>query len=408
MYKNNNIAIIFDDLTEFFVMQPAVDAIKKEKINLDIIVPYDSGYNGLAEHTFKKIKELGYSPLTDAPKNKTYQILLTPYPKLSILDRIKYIYHIRYPYGAATTKPNPVFQLDWKIQYDALFSFNTNETKFLPAYGVKCYTVPHWSFYNFKKDNKTGAKPVLLVLPTFGEDTSCASHFTEKSIKNLKDHYRIIVKAHHATHFQPNEQESIKKLKHLADEFYDSDIAVIELLKKADVVLSDNSGAIFEAICAGVPVALFAKDFNSRQFHGVNTLQQDLINQNLLPHTNTANEILTMLQNIDKYIPKQKKLKKELFLSIDKDPFSSFINIIKEYLGKNPEEDYNKILHDLMIKEWQSDKKTIDNLKSEQVVFQNKIDDLNKKIQAIHQSTSWKITSPLRKLKSNLKGEKNE
>ena len=45
-----------------------------------------------------------------------------------------------------------------------------------------------------------------------------------------------------------------------------------------------------------------------------------------------------------------------------------------------------------MIKEWQSDKKTIDNLKSEQVAFQNKIDDLNKEIQAIHQSVRFRHT----------------
>lgn len=68
--NNNNVAIIFDDLTEFFVMRPAIDDMKKAKINVDIIVPYDSGYNGLSEYTFKEIVKLGYHPLKDAPKDK--------------------------------------------------------------------------------------------------------------------------------------------------------------------------------------------------------------------------------------------------------------------------------------------------------------------------------------------------
>ena len=71
----NNIAIVCDDLTEFFVIKDVIDALKKKKLPVDVIIPFDSGYNGLAEHTLKKAKELGYSPLSDAPKNKVYKVL---------------------------------------------------------------------------------------------------------------------------------------------------------------------------------------------------------------------------------------------------------------------------------------------------------------------------------------------
>ena len=108
--KNNNVAIVFDDLTEFFVMRSAIDNLVKQKIPVDIIVPYDSGYNGLAEHTFDSIKKLGYSPIKDAVKNKTYKVLLTPYPCLEIINRLKFIYHLRYPYSAISAKPNPTYQ----------------------------------------------------------------------------------------------------------------------------------------------------------------------------------------------------------------------------------------------------------------------------------------------------------
>ena len=57
--SNNNIAVVCDDLTEFFVIQGAIDELTKLKIPVDIIIPYDSGYNGLAEHTLKEIKKAG-------------------------------------------------------------------------------------------------------------------------------------------------------------------------------------------------------------------------------------------------------------------------------------------------------------------------------------------------------------
>ena len=272
---NSNIAIVFDDLTEFFVMRPAIDELKKQNLKVDIIVPYDSGYNGLAEHTIQTIKEADYSPLKDAPKNKTYQILLTPYPNLEVIKRTKFHYHFRYPYGAASTKPDPVFSIDWKIDYDVIFSFNTSETSFLNAYGAKCYTLPYWVYKNFHKKPHNSQKPTLLFLPTFGSDISCVQHLTTSAINDIKKHYTVIAKSHHATQYHTDNQSDYKKLQTFADVFYDSNTPIATLFEKADLTLSDNSGAIFESIYTGTPVALFTKDLNKRHLDKVNTIQQD-------------------------------------------------------------------------------------------------------------------------------------
>ena len=404
--KNKNIAIIFDDLTEFFVMRDAIDDMYKEKIPVDIIVPYDSGYNGLAEYTYNKIKESGYSPLKDAPKNKTYKILLTPYPGLNIVQRMKYIYHIRYPYGAATTKPNPVFLPEWKIDYDAIFSFNTDETTFLNAYGASCYTLPNWNFYKFKKTTSNLSKPRLLVLPTFGLSSGCLDGFTNATIKEIKKHFYIIAKSHHATHFKKDEKNAYNKLKKLADEFHDSDIPVIELLKNAEVVLSDNSGAIFEAVCAEIPVALFSKDLNIGHLESIDTLQYSLTQEGLFPYTNKPNELLSILLSTKKYYKKQLSLKNRLFLPINQQSIKVHTSIIKEYIEKNSEQDYRKVLHDLALKERTARIQQIQNLENKQAdllnqitLLQKSVSELNQAIQNIYSSTSWKITKPLRKIK---------
>lgn len=408
---NSNIAIVFDDLTEFFVMRPAIDELNKQNLKVDIIVPFDSGYNGLAEHTIQTIKEAGYSPLKDAPKNKTYQILLTPYPNLEVIKRTKFHYHLRYPYGAATSKPNPVFLPNWKIDYDAIISFNTNETSFLEAYGAKCYTVPYWIYSHSHKKNHNTQKPILLFLPTFGSDISCIQHLTMSAINNIKKHYTIIAKAHHATQYHIDNQSDYKKMQSFADIFYDSNTPIATLFEKADLTLSDNSGAIFESIITNTPVALFAKDLNKRHLNGINTLQQDIVNQGIIPHTDQPKKILPMLQSINTYIPKQKQLKKELFLSANGNPYEPFIDIIKKYLSMNLSQDYRKVLHDLLLEEWYGDKATILELKKQLSIErqQHQLDNekYQKHIRDIYDSTSWKITKPLRKLKT-IKGESNE
>ena len=407
---NNNVAIIFDDLTEFFVMRDAIDDMKKAKIDVDVIVPYDSGYNGLPEHTFKEIKKLGYCPLKDAPKNKEYKILLTPYPTLHIINRIKYIYHLRYPYGAISAKPTPVFTPEWKIDYDGIFTFNLYEPKFLDAYGTKYHIMPYWRYKNFKKEHNKRLKPNLLILPTFGADTSCIKLFKKSAIKDIKEHYNVISKAHHATHFNSDKDDSFLILKELSDEFYDSNIQLDSLLEKADIVLSDNSGAIFEAIYTNIPVALFCKNPNQRKLKRINTLQYDLVQQKILPHTNQAENVLPMLQNIQPYIKKQANIKNQLFPSFEKNSVHPFTETIKEYLSLDPNNDYRKIIHDQLIDKIKNDKISIDILNKKVNLLESQLSEQSQIINDLYNSTSWKITSPLRKIKQiiNNGGSKNE
>jgi len=400
MSKNDsNVAIVFDDVTEFYVMRPAIDDMKKNKIQVDIIVPFDSGYHGLAEHTLNKIIELGYKPMNDAPKNKTYKVLLTPYPNLSIVNRIKYIYHLRYPYGAISAKPNPVFLPEWKIEYNGIFSFNSYEPSFLDAYGTKYHIVPYWRYQNFKKDNTKKTKPNLLILPTFGTDTSCIKFFTKSSIQAIKSHYNVISKAHHATHFNSDEDDSFSILQELSDEFFDSDTQLDSLLKKADIVLSDNSGAIFEAIYAGIPVALFCKNLNQRKLDHINTLQYDLAQKQIIPYTDQPNQILPMLQNIKPFIPKQSAIRKQLFPPFKDNSASAFTTVIKEYLSLDPLKDYRKTIHDQLINKIKKDESTIDLLNQKIATLELQVAKQSEEINNLYQSTSWKITKPLRSIK---------
>ena len=76
-------------------------------------------------------------------------------------------------------------------------------------------------------------------------------------------------------------------------------------------------------------------------------------------------------------------------MDVEDNSVNEFIRIIKSYLKMDASSDYYKILHDAMVKEWRDDKETILNL--------------NKAIENIHNSTSWKVTAPLRSLKRRRK-----
>lgn len=401
---DHNLAIVFDDLTEFFVMQPAINAMEKTNIKVDIIVPYDSGYNHLAEYTFKKIKSLGYSPLKDAPNNVRYKILLTPYPGLDIVKRLNYVYHIRYPYGAFSAKPNPTYLPECKIDYDAIFSFNKYET-FLNAYGPIIYPLPYWRYHNFKRQATNNKKPTLLLLPTFGTDVSFIKHFTTKTMEDIKQHFHIIAKAHHAVHFGIDGEESLEILENLSDEFYDSSVAIDTLLSKANVVLSDNSGAIFEAICAGVPIAIFTDDPNARHLNKLNTMQYELVQEKVIPQAKKPNEILPILLNIKKYAKKQAETKEKLFICDYKNPYKDFLDIINHYLEIDENTDKRKILHDILLEKLSEQELRIKKLEQEIIKKDEISANLTKHIEAIYNSTSWKITKPLRIIKT--KGQSN-
>ncbi len=383
-----DVAIIFDDITEFFVMRDVIDAMKKAKIKVDIVVPYDSGYNGLAEHTQEKIGSAGYEVLSDARPNTHYKILFTPYDMRSI-PRFDYSYHINYNYGAMCTKPNPVWKPTYKYFYDASFIFNTYEPEFLRAYGIKTYAVPDWRFKDFKKHkNNKDQKPNLVLLPTFG-DVCCIDILTDSAISKIKEKYNVIAKSHHAIHFRVEEKKRFERLEKIADVFYDSDTSIITMLEQADVVLSDNSAAIFDTIVAGVPVALLSEDPNLRKFGGVNTIQYELIKQGIIPHTNNPEKIVDLIDTAFKLLPKQQKFKRENFLSLGEDPTKPFIDITKEFLSKDPKQDTYHLLHRAMIEEYDGLKKHYRDAISER--------------DAVYNSSSWKITRPLRRIAKIIK-----
>jgi len=103
-------------------------------------------------------------------------------------------------------------------------------------------------------------KKTILYLPTHGELGSIKD--LARPLKKLTEDYNILVKLHY---FNITDEPELKKeLKHEDIILFNDDTDLLPLLKIADVVLSDNSSAIFDAILADRPIV--ATDFLSKDF----------------------------------------------------------------------------------------------------------------------------------------------
>lgn len=95
-------------------------------------------------------------------------------------------------------------------------------------------------------------KKTLLYLPTHSDLSSVDQIATE--LGRLRSEYNVIVKMHYfLTHEEPERVELLKKEKLI---IYGDEIDILPLFKVSDVVVSDNSSAIFDAMLADKPLVL--------------------------------------------------------------------------------------------------------------------------------------------------------
>ncbi len=384
--ENCDVAVIFDDLTEFFAIRGDIDALIKKGVSVDIhVAPNNS--EAMRLDTQSKIEGLGYPVINKPVYGREYKVLLEPYP-LQYSEGVRFEFRIKYSYSASSAKPDPVFLPGWNLPYDATISYSKRDAEIRSVYG-RAHLVNYTKYKKFQKKRHKG-KPNLLYLPTFGEISSI-SRFNDKVVLDIKKKYNLIVKAHHAVQFSAGEQGGYSLIKKMADEFYDSDTPLESLLARADMVLSDNSGAIFEAIYSETPVAVFSDKLNKRKLGGINTLQYKLVMEGIVPCATKPGEVMKVLDRAMELSSKQKGVKLQNFTVVGGGSSNEFVSIIREYLNKDREDDVYLMSHDVLLKDFNEKNHRIQALEIQ-------LQQLHVKIVEYENSKSWKITRPLRKI----------
>ncbi|EFG4927662.1 glycosyltransferase [Escherichia coli] len=176
--------------------------------------------------------------------------LVSPYhtPALNGLAAV----NVRAMYGLAKETWN---HADWNRFYQRILCYSHYSQRALAHFGnAKAVGNPRFDAWhngtfdrilpeNIQPDSR---KPTVLYAPTFGA-LSSLPHWAEK-LGRLSGNVNLICKLHHGTCSRPEEAASLALARRHLKQRTDSVHHTLALLAKADYVLTDNSGFIFDAI----------------------------------------------------------------------------------------------------------------------------------------------------------------
>jgi CDP-glycerol glycerophosphotransferase (TagB/SpsB family) len=229
-------------------------------------------------------------------------------------------------------------------------------------------------------------KKTILYLPTWGnnkESMSSISVDVVNKLLELKKRYFVTIKTHNITSFAKNE-EVRRKLFDEFDTVYDASIPIADILDDADVVLSDLSSAAFDAVAGNVPLALFGLG-EPIYLGGKLCLHQQLVIDDIIPGTDNPNELEIIIEKAltHEYFIKQQKLKSEMFKYEGQACLKAFMEF------------QNALLEDHVDLWYIATRRAIREYRHHTIK------------EAYENSTSWKITKPLRVISRLIKGSKH-
>lgn len=442
--KLKKVAVIIQNNIQFESFVSALDIMLDRNIEVDIYIPdvkSEDGLDCMYDQFYDLMKKSKYNILRTV-NDIDYDILFIPY-EISTLGNIKRKLTIKYMYGMAT---KPYFSLSLRINYvfDGFLCYGDKDSEYLSNYG-KTFKVGNMKYINHvskKSTNKTSKKKILY-LPTYGNESSI--DLLIPKLENLKEEYDISIKMHHGTEYLKNDIEKKRKEKIYAafstNNIYLSKDSISDLIDDSDVVVTDLSGALFDAVYLKKPVIMFYPQKHesygnltplpiecAKKGYYISFCESQVVN--LAKYINVAlskeylekqNEVFNILCCCDKDGSKKKFI--EFLDSIEKDIFSEdYLNIhcrmredIKKYMNDKRENDMainelnNKI--DRLNVEIDKQNKEVNKVKHENLNLQNEIGNeklkniqLSDTLSLIYNSRSWKLVEKLRKIKNRIVG----
>lgn len=420
--KLKRVAVIFQNNIQYESFINAVNIMIDRGIVVDLYVPINklnNGFDTMFNEFYNKISTGPYNVYRETT-DFYYDILFETYYIEQFKD-LKRKYTIKYMYGL-TAKSEYSFSFDINYIFDAFLCYGKMDSVCLQNYG-KTFEIGNIKYLNTKlRKNNNKRKKTILYLPTYG--SNCSIDKFGKEIASLQNQYNIIVKPHHGTEYLNNstEKNRLQFLKDNFNEVYSSKDSLCDLMEKCDLVFSDLSGAVFDSICLEKPVIMFLVNTNSH-YGEYSSLPIKFSNLGYILTVNDQND--TNLNNIVKkslledYSKKQREAFSMLFCCDNHLTGERFNNVLDLIENGCIEEDFY-LIHKQAKLEISDLKQNYSDIQTECTVLtekrnllehqyqllekelcycNQKVEKLENKINLLYNSTSWKITKPLRKLK---------
>lgn len=388
----NSIAITIQNFVQFYSIEKLINKLLENNI-VDIYVPtydLDLGYHNMYNEIYDHLIKSNYKVYRKSDNSIRYKIVMEP-DNLDNYFEFNYEYKIKYKYFVVSSKPQLLYQPNVNIGFDAILCHSTYERDILSVFS-ETYLVGKLNYTDFVKKKEKSYKKTLLFLPTYGEFNSSFDIINE--LKKLKEKYNIIVKIHHGTNYLIEEEKTKKELSLAFDEIYDSKTKIENILSKADVVLSDNSGSIFDALYCNVPVCIFSTNIKKCSYFELDSLQYQMVQKNIIPYTDKVYEIDTIIEQClsEEVISLQNEESKKLFPLRKEDYLKTNLDVINKFLNDNV--DMNKIkMHRILSNNYkelinknqhvQALSSLIYNKEKEIKSLNNEIENLKKNIEAL-------------------------
>lgn len=334
------VGLFCSTMFHFYLYESIVKYISNEYFFITPII--DEHLKGKELHQFMSSK--GYELHQEGEvinKQISIDIMISPYWRPSFDLYPSRIKMVRLMYGYAKDDWN---YADWNKYYDLILSYGPYAQMQLTKY-ENSVAVGNPRIIKLKKREELDniqdikgrlllnfinpSKETILYAPTWGD---LSSYFEILPYLNeLSNCFNIIIKAHHLLDI--NDEKEIQQLIRDFKIFYcDERVDIFCLLENANLLISDYSGAIFDGILVGVPVALVnnGKQFSARgKLEGI--MREELKVISTLSISSCKNDIQFILSHGSFYREKVKILCENLFEYIEQ-PEKILLHIEKELL----------------------------------------------------------------------------
>lgn len=438
------IVVVLHNLVLFDAIRPVVERFSQD-VKFLVPVTGDEGFDAMGERTCDGIIAAGFKAERIAlPADIRCDIELSPYP-YSSRNVTQAKWRVRFMYGLAKEAWN--FSLENNAYYDFVLAYGDYDARVLSAYSTPV-RVGNPKIKSVRRSAARNERPVLLYLPTYGPTSSIEA--VSRIQSQLKSRFRVIAKAHHGTTYLEPERTAL--LQTWVDDLAHHDTNLSSLLASANVVLSDGSGAIFDAIAAEVPVAVFQETVLGG-LNGTASLEERIVRDGLILATNVADDIPAALDRAMQAgsLPLE-ELRRELFSALGDEAAERAGAFLSELLAgaakyetfavarrtlqakiveggvqrqarqaaeRQLDEAYRSLTDRLLadvqaslarvaerdaqidsLNEAVTEREVrINSLNQAVVERDGKISKLNNEVTKIRQSTSWRITAPVRQVK---------
>jgi len=216
----------------------------------------------------------------------------------------------------------------WRALADLTLTFGKYATEkietFCPVATVGNPRYDEWhqsSFHNKMNQQYTHLldknKKTILYMPTWGDLSSVDIYFN--AILNLSKMYNVLVKLHHNTAILEKNRVKIKNTNNI--HFFGATDDALGLLSISDIVISDYSGAIFDAIYCKKPLLLLdlpdehLEEVKKVDKYSIEIADRDMLGYRIDSPSEVLNAVSYLESNYNEVIINQEGIRNKLFVS---------------------------------------------------------------------------------------------